>query len=249
MRRSLGYVGFGVGAYLVFMVASVPAQFVFAHLQTQLAPLRISEAQGTVWSGTANQVSVGSLHFDKASWGFRPLALLTGRLESNVSVESKGLYVTGRTGISLGGTRYVKQAKGEIPADLVDLFLPLRGVNLKGQLFATLESMAFDGQRLTSAAGTIVWQEAGVASPTAMELGDLEFTFKPKGDQIQINVADKQGPVRIEGLATIQPDGKYNFRGTFVPRPNADPQLVNGLKLLGRSGPGNAIEVRYSGIL
>src|SRR5690606_40005787 len=87
-RRLLGLSLLGIVAWLIFILAMLPARFVLAQFGSLLPPdIRLHGVQGTLWNGTAQTlawrgVSAGPLH-----WDVQAVALLTGHLQADINAK------------------------------------------------------------------------------------------------------------------------------------------------------------------
>ena len=85
----------GVAAYVVFLVAGVPASFVAARLSAALpGRVTLSDTRGTLWAGSAHAQVVahgGPVFLDRLEWRLQPSRLAAGRLAFDVRAMARGL--------------------------------------------------------------------------------------------------------------------------------------------------------------
>ena len=118
MKKAVRYLVFGLVMYVIFLVATVPAPWVYGRwLQHHMGNWALYGVQGTVWEGRATLVKSGNLQLENLHWDLHPLSLLWGRLE--VALEFKyatapGALVLGR---SFTGTWHIDDMNLELPAE------------------------------------------------------------------------------------------------------------------------------------
>src|SRR6185312_9600234 len=72
----------GIAAYAIFLAATIPARFVAQRLASP-GEVEISEARGTLWSGSARATifaGAAPLAIDRIRWRFQPARLASARL-------------------------------------------------------------------------------------------------------------------------------------------------------------------------
>lgn len=249
MKRISKYLSVGLLAYLLFLVGTIPASQAYGWLQSSLGPLQLAAVDGTVWSGSAGQAQFQQYRFQPVSWSFRPLALLLGRAEYQISAKNAELDTSGRAGRRYDGTTYLKALRGKAQASLLEPWLGRLGVEPKGSLDLDLSYLEYRDKRLRRAEGNIVWRGAGAKSPMDLEFGEIVFELGSAGANVRINIKDRNGPVGIKGTIDLQPNGGYTLDMTLNPTAEADPNLVQSLRAFGRPGTDGTVQFRYSGNL
>lgn len=250
LRRALPYVLFGLVAYGVFLVATVPASRVYALVHEHLGAIQPARLEGSAWSGRAAGLRVGAAPLGDLSWSLSPLGLLTGRLGFDLALAGEGLQADGRLGVSWKGLpRQVQDLKGRIAAEHLTRLAGMAGVELRGTVAFELDQLTLERGRVTGATGRLRWDGAALHRPLSAPLGTLEATLENRDGQVVAQVADQNGPVGVDGTLVLGPDGRYQFRAALTPTERADPQLAQALAMLGRKDAQGTIQVAYSGVL
>jgi len=82
VKRRLGYALLAVCAYLVFLIAQLPAAQLYGWLKPRAgAPLQLYQVSGSPWNGRAAAADIGKTRIEEPAWVLRPQALLLGRIE------------------------------------------------------------------------------------------------------------------------------------------------------------------------
>src|SRR6187401_756635 len=91
----------GIVSYLVFAIATLPAQL----LISRLAPaVMAAGVQGSVWKGQAQVVQTGATQLGSLSWNLHVLPLFTGRLVADVKITRTDGFAQGRVAANQSGT-------------------------------------------------------------------------------------------------------------------------------------------------
>jgi len=236
-----------VGAYLVFLIITAPAALTFDKLRTRIAPLNLSDVNGTLWSGHAGTFSYAALRLANLDWSVNPFGLLLGRLESNVKLNDNALHGSVTMGRTLGGTLYLTDLNGEAElqalqsSGLLKILLPVNG-----QAQFDLRKLRYTDGKLTAAEGTIEIKNAATLVPQ-LALGDFHIEVETQQAGIKATLSDRGGALRAQGVAIISPDGRYQFTGTFSPRDPNQANLTQYLRMMGPMGTDGRVSVNTSG--
>jgi general secretion pathway protein N len=237
------------GAYLVFMIASLPATAVYSRLAPQLAPLSLEGIRGSVWSGSAQRLHHPAWQVEQVSWTLLPLPLLLGRLEANWHIDDAQVRGRGRAGRRLGGTLYLDDTTLALPVSTLQaLGIVKTGLHLNGNLKVELRALQSEAGRIIAADGLVDATGLGLETPP-LAFGDFELKIETVDTGIQALLNDRGGPLSASGSATLTPDGQYRFTARIAARDGRDSQLANYLALTGRPGPDGRIPVNVSGTL
>ena len=238
-----------LSAYLVFLIATVPAPLVLNKLGERLAPLTVYDVTGSLWSGHAGTVNYTAMRLVNLDWSLHPLALLLGRLETGWSLDDPALRGNGALGRTLGGTRYLAnvQATAELQAlqssGLLNIILPVNG-----QVRFALNTLRYSDGKLSAAEGDIDIKNVATTVP-ALALGDFHIKLETQQAGIKATLNDVKGALRAQGVALIKPDGSYQFTGNFSARDSSQANLQQYLRMLGRMGPDGRVNVTTNGHL
>ena len=124
--------------------------------------------------------------------------------------------------------------------------LPLQGVVEFDALDFRLNR---DGQPL-SASGTINVMDLRLTLGQPLILGDFTAQMSsadPEG--IQGVLKDNNGPLMLEGIFSLQPDGRYRFNGQTAVRDTENRALRQAMNLLGPPGKDGRWTLSFSGVL
>lgn len=254
MRKYIGYFVLGFLAYALSLLATVPAERVYAFAQPLLAEkspgLGLYGLEGTLWDGRARSVSFNEYPLGTLQWKLSIPPLLLGRVSVDWQLQSESGYIAGHSGVSLSGAIVTEDAEGRLPVADAARHIRLVPVPLDGMLSLRIDRLALENGKITGADGVVMWHTAAVSGSTPLVLGDLgiEFATDETG-KIEGKISDKGGPLQISGTVTLTQDGQYHMAATLGAGPDAPPELRQSLSLMGRPDPKGRYKLNFSGKL
>jgi len=248
VKAVIGYILFALLAYVAFLTVTFPADRAYAMLQAKLPPgVHLYELRGSVWDGQAGAAQIGQYRLAPLHWEYRPAGLLSGRVDIKVSFDSGPSHASAIIGVYRDGDVRLSHVDVDTPAAELVKLLRLPIVQAKGNVSAKLATMTVENHRLESLEGTLTWDDAEVTRPRRFVLGGLEAAFKTESGVIKGTLRDKGGPLQLQGLVTVKPDGAYQVNADLQNRDPNQAALTRFLRQIGRPGPGGKVTVDYSG--
>jgi general secretion pathway protein N len=248
VKPAVRYLVVGVTAYLLFLVATVPATYIRSTLQSQVPELLLGKLSGTVFSGKVGQVRFQDLELGPVNWHFRPLAVLLLRIEYRLELshpDSQGHLILG---IKPGGEIYGKALEIQLlPDRLINQFSPVQ-LRSRGMLDLRLDSFEIAGGQLAAVAGTISWQDAAIMSPLELGLGQLELALESRDDYL-VGTVTRGGELGASGDISIQAGGGYTLDLVLRPGNYVDSDTLGLLDAVTQAGPGGSYLLKSSGRL
>lgn len=235
MPNRYAFIALGLGAYIAFVVSMFPADAAYRWFAPD--ELRMSGVAGTLWSGRAALASAADLPLRDLRWQLDALPLLIGRVHARIQARlADGL-----------ADAHVRASPGGVVLRDVRLATSLAGLapvvpigDVRGRLGVRLDRLELSGGRVTAAVGEADVSELAV--PTFVPggrgepigLGDYALRFEETdGNGILARFNDTKGPLAVEGTLTLDPEGRYVLDARAAPRPDAPPELVQALELMG----------------
>lgn len=234
MPSKLSWIALGIGAYIAFAVATFPA----AQAYQWFAPpaVRLAGVSGTVWSGAAEVGDVAGLPLSNLRFRFEALPLLLGRLSGTVEARlPDGFFNTAFTATTdrIG----LRELRAGTSLQSLREFLPIYGT--QGQISVTLDTLEIENGWPAVAVGEARIGQLRVAPllPTSsgqlIELGDYSARFLEQAEPgLTAVLTDLSGPLELEGRARLLPDRSYSLEGRVRARPEASPELVQGIAIM-----------------
>jgi general secretion pathway protein N len=225
------YVAAGVAAFLVFLVAMVPANQVARRLPPGVALDGIS---GTIWSGRARNLAVDGRPFGALSWSCRPWRLLLLEWTCRIGLQPAGGDVAGEFTGDFAGNVSGRGIRGTTPISSFEGIATPRGWT--GDLELHLETLAVSSGRPESASGHLLLRGLRAPGANGERLGDFELVVgegSVGGATLNGRLRDLGGPLRVRGAIELFEDGRYLLRGDAAPGPGAGPAIFDTLGFLG----------------
>jgi general secretion pathway protein N len=218
---------------VVTVAVRAPAVWVADWLQSH-ARLRLVDARGTVWSGSAMiGVSDGRqvlLIPGRISWKIGLAAISSGRVMAEVAHAS----LPAPLAVSLTTRSItVKSGQSELPAALlVALGAPFNTIRPGGALGVRWTDLEIMNGRLKGGL-QIEWREAQSALSPVAPLGSYRLQIAGAGDSARLQLDTLRGPLRLQGAGTVK-GGRISFKGVASADPEMRPALIGLISVLGR---------------
>jgi len=237
--------------YVAFVLLLVPADRIYAVFKDYISlPLKLYQIEGTLWKGRAGVVQINTERLESVSWDFQPHALLLGRIEIKSAFEKDGGYLNAVIGRRVNGDLYAKNADAKFPASVIEPLLSRIPLGLTGELSITINTMNVSSNIISALDGDIHWRDAGIGQPSNIDVGNFVMVLETTDDGIKgvLNNTD-EGPLQVDGLLVLNPDGTYKLTSTFVISDPGRADLKQALRFVGTPGPTGKVSMTRSGTL
>ncbi len=229
MKRIWPLAALGILAYLVFALATLPANL----LVLRLAPaISAAGVEGTVWRGSAQLLQAGSVSLGSVRWKLHVLPLLLARVKADVELKrSDGFAQTGVT-LSSGQVRF-----DQLTASLPFSALPPAAApgGWSGTINLKLAHLTLQNGWPTQAEGTLETVDLTGPARRPMNMGSYKVIFngeQTEGELVGM-LSDLGGPLEIVGAVRLKPDRSYVVEGVVATRPDAPGSISDTLQYLG----------------
>lgn len=214
--RNLRWWLFGTLAYLLFLIATLPASYLNGWLSSRFTDLQLVGLSGTVLSGKAEQLRLQSLPMGALSWHFDWLALFSASYGYRFELEDSDRSLEGRLDARLGRL-YLRDIKGHIPLAALDHWLPLPPHSLNGNLGVELKTLELKDSRVTAAEGDVNLENASLAWPAAYALGSFRADLSSASTGgVKAQIVDSASPLNLHADLNLDADGHYHLAGTLA---------------------------------
>ncbi len=253
-RPRAGLVIAGLVAYLVFLLATVPADWLAYSVNRASAQhVLVLNPQGSAWagkgdlllnSGSPQPVYLGTLHWRLSAW--RLLTLTVGaRLQlQNGDTSARATVHLKRHGLNLSKVHADFDA-----STLAPLFAPLSMIGIGGHILVQASTLTLEPKHVGGSA-RIEWNQATAASLGRKPFGSYRVEITSAGnDRLQLEVGSATGALRVQGRGTWNPftTGVASFNGTVESTDSQrfPPQM---LAFVGQDAGGGRRSVHYQRI-
>ena len=217
-------VALGVVAWLVFLVATVPADRALA-LAPPIPGVAIGSVQGTLWHGRAGRVVAKGVALERVRWQFRWLPLFAGRAEFDLQARLAGKPVHAIAGKGFSGTPYLKDVQLSLPASDVLYRLGIKQVSVGGELILDLDEVRFSPSGVPMFSGETRWAPASIEAPLALSLGSATLTTQHDDNTTQGKLVAQGGALQVQADVVLERSGAYRLNALITQNGNV-PQAV-----------------------
>lgn len=232
MHRSKILIAAGAAAFLLFMVAFLPASLALRYLP---AEIELRGVSGSVWWGRAAEVTLRGQPLGALRWSNRPWRLLLLEADYGLRLEPAGGAVTLDVRTRGGGRVELRRIRGGFPVAAVAGIVGPDG--WAGAVELAIDRLVLRDRYPVSAAGTVTVRQLKAPGEGGANIGDFELTLGQGavgGEGIAGRLRDlDNGPMRVRATLELAPDRSYLISGEVAALADAGPAVVNTLAFLG----------------
>ena len=248
MTRVWRLVALGVGAYLLVLVTTFPAERIGMMLQDQVADLSLHGVSGSAFSGQAVQVVYQGLDLGSVQWRFRPLAMLLGHLEYRLELMHPDNHGQLHAGKTLTGRTYIHDMDIQLlPDRLINHYSPV-SVDTSGTLRLVFETFNPGADYSGVVEGRIEWQDAAILAPMSLVLGQLQLDVVTDNGEL-VGHFSNGGDLGVSGDLALSPVYDYSVNLLLRPGNNVSRDTLNMLEQSARRQPDGDYRIDKSGQL
>ena len=211
----------GIVAFLLFLVANLPADYVAPWMARHVPGLQLSGISGSLFSGRAESVHLGAEDLGAVDWNFDWLAPFTATLGYRVHVHDADRDLSARLDTGLGGLR-VRDLKGRVSIASLDHWLPLPSKSVSGNLILDLSQLRLKDGRLQSATGQVELDDGAMTWPTSYTLGSFRMSLEAANGGTDAQIHYLSSPLHLDAKLSLGADGHYRLSGTLAARDSSD---------------------------
>jgi len=235
----------GIVTFVLGLIITFPARVAYQWFAP--ADLKLSGISGSIWRGTATQGSVGGIYLADLSWSFRPLGLLSGRLEYAARSNLAPGFVDANIGVGVGGSLAITDVSGSLTLDMLAEVLPLNGIT--GDVSLQFEQLVVENGLPVEVRGTLKIANLVSRYLSPSPLGDYQARFETEADGILGSVDAISGVLDLIGTIKLGRDRNYEFAGKIAAKSNAPINISQQLQLLGSPDADGLRDFRIEGQL
>jgi general secretion pathway protein N len=235
----------GIATFVIGLIISFPARV--AYLWFAPGELKLSGISGSVWHGKAAQGTAGGIYLADINWRFRPLALLSGKLEFASNSKLASGFFDANVAVGVGGSLMLSNVAGAMPLDTLAGVLPLTGI--EGDVSVQFEEIIIENGVPVEATGTLNIANLISRYLSPMRLGDYRAEFQTQDDGISGSVESTSGVLKVAGTIKLGSDRNYVFLGKVAAKPTAPINIAQQLQLLGSPDSEGMRDFRIEGQL
>lgn len=230
-RRALLYCVVGLSAYVLTLLAILPATWLSAGLERASGDrLSMRDPAGTVWRGNARLVGRSShgvwVDLGQLHWSTYASQLVVGRLAMQIGVGAKP---DAHVEMTLGSVT-VQGLDVELPGNLLASVAPAADtVQPEGRIRIRSDRFRMDSTSLFGTA-EVEWRDLHVRRPVPLDLGSHAAELRGSGKSIDIDLRSISGPLKVSGTGSWSAEQGLSVSGRATPVQPAPPTLTAFLR-------------------
>jgi general secretion pathway protein N len=231
-QRLVLYCAVGALAYLVAIVATLPASWISRALERASQDrLLVRAPTGTLWAGSARvyarERSGPPLELGELRWKTAWNGLLAAKLASDVAFANAERTV--RVELSFAGLS-VQGLDLALPSRVLATFVPgLETFGPGGELHVRSESLRVDNDSILGVA-ELEWRQVRLSRAPGLDLGSHVAKLRGAGSRVDIELATLDGPLRLSGKGSWNRDAGLNMTASGEHAAQVPPELPQFLR-------------------
>lgn len=223
----------GICAYVIFLIATIPASLLFKFIHNQV---QVGAVNGTVWHGKAGTLQAGVINLGDAEWSLHVLPLFTGHVAADVKLTQPKGFAQGKISVSLGGQINVRNLSASLP------FASIMGAGgLPGGWMGTAEikmdKLVLKNNWPVTAIGTVDAIDVTGPANEPVDIGNYRITFPAAGTvapPLAGDLRDMEGAaISVSGQLILNANRSYQLNTMVAARDNTPDSIAQGMKYLG----------------
>jgi general secretion pathway protein N len=234
----------------MFLLIQLPAASLIDRLESRLPGLSVQQIDGTVFAGEARQLQLGRRTLEALRWRWRPLGLVTGKLEFYLTLSGPDVEV--EAVFSIGWQRQLRlyDVSGHLPLPKAISLAGRAPPPLNGELQLAIDELLLNRHGKPQAAwGTVQLRDAHTAFGRTLELGDVALHLSTQDQVIRGDFKDAGGPLELIGFLTLDHSDTFHLNSQIGLREQGPSDLRQALNLLGRPDNDGRWRLQRSGKL
>lgn len=233
----------GIATFLVATLLMFPARVAY----DWFAPdsVRLSGLDGSLWYGQAASGEANGIYFTKLKWAFKPLALITGKVAFQLSIDTNAGTISTSLGIGMGGKVSMSDLQGRLSLD--NLSPALRANGIGGVLNIQLQSLVLQDGWPSTVKGRIGIGNLFARGLSPAPLGNFSAEFTTEDGGIIGAITDAGAVFDVSGTVRLGDDRSYSLIGFVAENPQTPAAIKQNLRLLGSPDQNGQRQFRFEG--
>ncbi len=200
----------GLLSFLLAAIWQLPLSYAKPHIE-KLAQGKVSlgETSGSLWRGTAKDVTVNNIPLGKLDWQIQPLkSLLALSLKSDFQLSGDEIKAQGNIAISANKKITLNNTDFEVDAIFINSLQ--NKAKLSGEIQGKLKYAEIHNKNLPIIDGMIDWKEGSLKAPIKLPAGNYNAVITPESGDLKIKLTSSDAPAELNGDITLKKNWKYN---------------------------------------
>jgi general secretion pathway protein N len=235
----------GILTLLVGLLILFPARVAYNWVAP--AGIKLSGLSGTVWSGSAAEISAAGVYARDLQWRMKPLALFTGRVAYAFKASPTSGFVDGNVAVGLGGAIILTDLNGALSLQSIEQVLGIPGI--RGDVSIRIESLHLIDGFPVSASGVL--EVANLRAPRIdrSSIGGYRAELFTQESGVGASIEDTDGVIDVAGSLQLSADRSYQFVAQLAAKEGTSAGIRQQLQFLGSANDRGQHELRLEGRL
>lgn len=230
-------------ALLLMLILQFPAITVINSINKN--NLKVNGVNGTVWKGSASEISSNEIYLRQTKWKIVPSELLKGNLTFDISTYPFNGQLKFNLILDLMNNLSATDIKGNFPNDTLEIIAPFLGVS--SEIDMNIKSLSLNNKGINQLEGQILLNNLVMKGISNRVLGSYKIDLFERNGEIYGSIDDVSGEVDIAATMSLTLSGKYIIDGAVSAKQNTSNQVRTILSFLGAENENGQRSFRFEG--
>ena len=207
--------------------------------------LKVNGVNGTVWKGSASEISSNEIYLRQTKWKIAPSELLKGNLTFDISTYPFNGQLKFNLILDLMNNLSAMDIKGNFPNDILEIIAPFLGVS--SEIDINIKSLSLNNKNINQLEGQILLNNLVMKGISNRVLGSYKIDLFERNGEIYGSIDDISGEVDIAATMSLTLSGKYIIDGAVSEKQNTSNQVRTILSFLGAENENGQRSFRFEG--
>ena len=207
--------------------------------------LKVNGVNGTVWKGSASEISSNEIYLRQTRWRIVPSELLRGNLTFDISTYPYNGQLKFNLILDLMNNLSAMDIKGNFPNDILEIIAPFLGVS--SEIDINIKSLSLNNKNINQLEGQILLNNLVMKGISNRVLGSYKIDLFERNGEIYGSIDDVSGEVDIAATMSLTLSGKYIIDGAVSEKQNTSNQVRTILSFLGTQNENGQRSFRFEG--
>ena len=207
--------------------------------------LKVNGVNGTVWKGSASEISSNEIYLRQTRWKIVPSELLKGNLTFDISTYPFNGQLKFNLILDLMNNLSATDIKGNFPNDILEIIAPFLGVS--SEIDINIKSLSLNNKDIKQIEGQILLNNLVMKGVSNRVLGSYKIDLFERNGEIYGSIDDVSGEVDIAATMSLTLSGKYIIDGAVSAKQNTSNQVKTILSFLGAENKNGQRSFRFEG--
>ena len=207
--------------------------------------LKVNGVNGTVWKGSASEISSNEIYLRQTRWRIVPSELLRGNLTFDISTYPYNGQLKFNLIFDLMNNLSAMDIKGNFPNDILEIIAPFLGVS--SEIDINIKSLSLNNKGINQLEGQILLNNLVMKGISNRVLGSYKIDLFDRNGEIYGSIDEISGEVDIAATMSLSLSGNYIIDGVVSAKQSTSDQVRTILSFLGTENENGQRSFRIEG--